>query len=86
MADLFSSGRVVDLALGLMVIEVLAIGLMRRSAAAGRDVAAAVLPGALVLLALRAALVGAPWTSVAAWLTASLFAHAYDLRRRLRVR
>lgn len=86
MEELFSSGRVVDLALVLMALEVLAIGVLRRSAAAARDVAAAVIPGALVLLALRAALVGAPWTSVAAWLTASLVAHAYDLRRRLRAR
>jgi hypothetical protein len=86
MEALFSSGRVVDVALCVMALEILAVGLLRRSGAAAREVAAAVLPGALLLLALRAALVGGPWTSVAAWLSAALVAHVFDLRRRLGAR
>ena len=42
----------------------------------------AFLPGALILLAVRAALTGAGWPWVAAALAASFPAHLLDLRRR----
>ena len=46
------------------------------------DVGLALLPGALMLLATRAALTGAPWYHVSLWLAASFPAHLADLRRR----
>lgn len=46
------------------------------------DVALALLPGALILLAVRAALTGSGWPMVALWLALSLPAHAADLARR----
>ena len=83
MSELFASGRIVDLILGLVAVEALAlVALGRRRGIAGLDVAAALLPGVALMLALRAALTGAWWAWVAAWLAASLVAHLADLARR----
>ena len=77
-AALFASGHAVDIVLGVLAVE--AVWLVWR----GRGEAlSALLPGALILLALRAALIGAPWWAVAGWLALSLPAHLYDLRCRL---
>ena len=80
MSSFFASGHAVDLVLGFLVLEVLVL--------AGRNgvVSAllAVLPGAFLLLALRAALTGAPWPWVALWVSLSLPAHLADLARRRR--
>jgi len=42
------------------------------------------LAGIGILLALRAALTGAAWTSVAGWLAGALVAHLADVARRWR--
>ena len=83
---LFASGRVVDIALALMVLEAVGLWVYRRTQ--GRpfplaDVAWNLAAGACLLLALRAALTGAGWAWVALFLTAALVAHIGDLRRRL---
>ena len=82
--QLFSSGRVVDLILVVMVVE--AAWLMTRpgfrSAAARLDILVALAPGALILLALRAAMTGADWRWIALALAASFPAHMLDLQRR----
>lgn len=86
MQELFSSGRVVDLIIVFMVVEAIALmlgrGLFARKLAIG-DIASLLLPGLALLLALRAALVGAEWITIALWLLAALVAHLADLRRRL---
>jgi hypothetical protein len=46
------------------------------------DVVLALAPGALMLMAVRAALTGLPWYHVSLWLAASLPVHLADLRRR----
>lgn len=78
LARLFASGRAVDIVLGVLAIEALWLIARRR-----RDVLPALLPGALILLAVRAALTESEWWVVAGWLALSLPAHLYDLRRRL---
>lgn len=81
MSDWFENGRAIDLVLVVLAIEALAIALLggpKRALLLG-----ALLPGLFLLLALRAALVGAPWQLVALLLAASLPAHLLDLRRRL---
>ena len=78
LAALFASGHAVDIVLGVLALE--AVWLVWRGR---RDTLSVLLPGALILLALRAALTGAPWWAVAGWLALSLPAHLYDLRRRL---
>lgn len=84
MSNFFASGHVVDLVLAVMALEV--AWLLRRRAARTRagvmDVVLAFAPGICLLLALRAALVGADWPWVALALTASFPVHLLDLRRR----
>ncbi len=83
---LFASGRIVDIAIALMLAETAAIWLYcraRGAAVAIADLAWNVLAGASLLLALRAALTGAGWMWIAGFLTAALIAHIGDIRRRL---
>jgi hypothetical protein len=85
MADLFATGRIVDLILGLMALEAAALAAFHRMT--GRGVPLAQLltnmaAGACLLLALRAALTGAGWAMIAGALAAALMAHLVDLRSR----
>jgi DNA-binding transcriptional LysR family regulator len=85
MSDFILSGHVVDLVLAVLAAEVLLLAAWRRHGAPrGRIVTliAAALPGAFLMLALRAALAGAGWVWIALWLAASFPAHLVDLRRR----
>lgn len=85
MADFFSTGRIVDLILGLMVIECLFLfawwRLTGRGLAPGA-LAANLASGACLLMALRGALTGVGWGWIALCLMAALLAHCADLRRR----
>ncbi len=83
---LFASGRVVDIALALIVLETAGLWGYRRTQ--GRpfplaDIAWNLAAGASLLLALRAALTQADWPWIALFLTAALVAHIGDFRRRL---
>lgn len=80
MADLFASGRAIDLVLAVLLLE--ALWLWRRKRAPVGDILRALLPGAFLLLAVRAALTGAPWPLVALPLILALPAHLADIRRR----
>ncbi|MEQ1710523.1 MAG: hypothetical protein ABL908_03880 [Hyphomicrobium sp.] len=87
LGDLVRSGRIVDIALGLIVVELGALAWLRsRSRSAVFDVGfvAHLAAGAFLLLALRAALTGASWLAVAGWLFGGLVAHLVDLGARLR--
>lgn len=87
MAELFVNGRIADCILVLMLLEVVALTLLRRRSGRGiRPVELIVSTGAgaALLLALRAALVGSAWPRIAIWLVAALAAHLYDLRLRWR--
>lgn len=85
MAELFASGRVVDLIVGFMALE--ALGLVAyhqvfRRGLTFLDTLVLLAPGLALLLALRSALLGEHWSIIAALLLASLAAHLVDLRRR----
>ena len=87
MSALFSSGRAVDLVLGIIALE--AAGLLfwrwRRGRGPGALAVFGLLaPGALILLALRAALVGAAVEWIALFLAASFPVHLLDVSLRLR--
>ncbi len=87
MADWFADGRIVDLIMGLVAIEALGLFALRRWAGIGPGlvpVAATLAAGACILMALRGALAGAPWTWSATWLLGALVAHLADLARRWR--
>ena len=80
MTWLFATGHAVDIVLAVMLAE--AGWLVARQRSAATTVVLAFLPGALILLAVRAALTDAGWPWVALSLAASFPAHLLDLRRR----
>ncbi len=85
MTSLFASGRVVDLILGLVLIEVIALAIVRTRTKRGMnpfDLMASLLAGIALLLALRGALTGIGWPKIAICLGAALLAHLWDLSRR----
>lgn len=87
MAELFASGRIVDLIIALIVVEAAALVALRRTRRRGPDVASVIamlVPGVFLLLALRAALTAAPWTTISLWLAAALVAHIADVAHRMR--
>lgn len=78
MAELFASGRIVDLILVLVTVEALALIGLRLWAGVGPPLPPTLLTlgsGAALMLALRAALTGSDWILIAAPLTAALVAH-----------
>jgi hypothetical protein len=84
---LFANGRIVDLIVGLMALEWIALAawhLHTRRGIAPVDALVSLLAGAFLLLALRAALTAEPWTTVGLWLAGALAAHLVDLARRWR--
>jgi hypothetical protein len=83
-----AGGRVVDLALVLLLAEGLLLTWLYRRQQLGVAPAAlwpVLAAGTCLLLALRAALTGAVWPWVPGWLSLALLAHLLDLRRRWRV-
>ncbi len=75
----FASGHAVDLVLVVLALEFILLWRRGRNAL---DILLMLLPAAFILLALRAALVGAEWYWVAGLLTLSFPAHLADLARR----
>jgi hypothetical protein len=85
MADLFSSGRIVDGILLLMALEAIALILVRKLSKRGIaavDLLVNLAAGMALLLALRAALTGQAWQAVALCLIVALIAHLLDITRR----
>lgn len=85
MQQLVASGRIVDLILVLVAVELVVFGHIkarRGSGIAWRALLPNLLAGAALLLALRAAITGATWPWIAAWLAAAGLAHVADLRVR----
>lgn len=81
MAEFFASGRAVDVVLLVLALEFAWLTLRHDR---GAEAAFMLLPAALILLGLRAALTGAPWYWVAIPLTLAFPAHLADLARRMR--
>lgn len=79
LAALFASGRAVEMVMAVMAAE--AVLLVARGQRL-TSVLLLLLPGAFMLLGVRAALVGAPWWAVALPLTLSFPVHLLDLKRR----
>ncbi len=76
----FTSGHAVDLVLAFMGVEAILLALIRKRRI--RTIILTILPGAVMMLALRMALTGADWRWIAFWLTVSLPLHLADLRHR----
>lgn len=87
MTALFESGRIVDLILGLMLVEALvvcALGLWGRFRLPVAGLLLNLAAGACLLLALRAVLTDSGWFMAGMWLLLALFAHLGDLVQRFR--
>jgi hypothetical protein len=87
MAELFASGRLIDLILGLVLVEAITLTILHRLTGKGiapRDLLGLLLAGAFLLVALRAALSGAEWFWIGLWLGFALIAHLADLAMRWR--
>ncbi len=87
MAELFESGRLIDLILIVVVIEaVFLIGTWHYAKRGVRpgDFLPNLISGALMLLALRLTLGGAGWLAPTLCLSAAGLAHLYDIGRRWR--
>ncbi len=83
--ELFSNGHAIDLILLFMAAEFAILGWRGRKrlgVGGAANLLLALAPGACLLLAVRAALTGAGWMWVAAFLAISLPCHLADLARR----
>ncbi len=76
------SGVVIEIAIGLILLEMIAVLWLRRGA--GFAVLLGLIPGLCLMLALLTALKGGDWRVIALWITASLPFHLLDLRLKLR--
>lgn len=87
MADWFASGRIVDVIVALVAVEALVLVAVRLRFGRGPSTGALLsnlASGAALMLAVRAALTGADWPIVAAWLLAALIAHLTEMMIRFR--
>jgi len=87
MAELFASGRLVELILVIVVIEAAFLLIFWRSKGRGvspGDLLPNLCAGAFLLLALRLSLGGAGWELCCASLSAAGASHLIDLNRRWR--
>lgn len=84
MQEFVTSGRAVDVVLLVIVIEFVVLVSLRRGQRqrAAVDLFFALMPGAILLQAIRAALVGVEWPWVALLIAASFPFHLIDLMRR----
>lgn len=87
MADLFASGRLVDLILLIVLIEAVVLIVTWRVTGKGiapLDLLPNLIAGVLLLLALRLTLADAGWMAVCFCLAASGIANVVDIMRRWR--
>ncbi len=80
--QLIESGLAIQIAIGLILIEMSAVIWFRRKEAS--TVIIGLIPGLCLMFALLTALKGGEWWIIALWVTASLPFHLIDLRFRLR--
>jgi hypothetical protein len=79
MQAFFTSGHAVDVVLAVLAVEAI---LLRRQRWPWTAIFGALMPAVLMMLALRAALIGMAWPWVAVPLTLAFPVHLYDVRMR----
>ncbi|MEM8970474.1 MAG: hypothetical protein AAGD43_00215 [Pseudomonadota bacterium] len=85
MQQLIESGRIADIILALIALEIVCFALLRRLAWRAPklvDLLGTLLSGLFLIAALRSGLAGADWTVTASFLMAALLSHLFDLWRR----
>lgn len=84
--SLVLSGRIVDIMLVMVALEIVLLGTLRRGHADGVSMLALLInigAGGSLMLALRGSLVGSGWLWISACLLAALLLHIADLYMRL---
>jgi hypothetical protein len=79
---LFTSGRIIDIILGLVAIEAAILLIWRRATGGGispANLLSNLAAGSFLLLSVRLALAGAWWGWIGLSLLAALLAHVWDL-------
>jgi uncharacterized membrane protein YhaH (DUF805 family) len=87
LAEGFASGRVIDALMVLLAVEGLILIAVRRHRGLGSAAwmaALIVVPGLLLMLAVKLALINADWRLIAVTLAAAGAVHAADVAHRLR--
>lgn len=86
LSALFASGRIIDLILVLVAVEVAVLALWPRLRGSMTlwDVAGLVAPGVMLMLAVKSALIQDPHMKTAAVLAAAFVFHLLDIARRRR--
>lgn len=87
LAERFADGSLLLAIVALIAIEALLLLWLwrsRRRGLAPREHLGHLVSGALLMMAVRAALLAQPWTTVALWLLGALSAHLVDLSLRWR--
>ncbi|MFM9935805.1 MAG: hypothetical protein ACKVOL_06360 [Novosphingobium sp.] len=79
LAAFFASGHAADFVIAVLALEAV---LLLRAGRARVEILLLLMPAVLMMLGLRAALVGASWPWIALPLAASFPVHLADLRRR----
>ena len=85
--SLITTGRIVDVMLAFVVLEIIILGLYRRATGNGIPMPKLLVnigAGSSIMLALRAALTGADWKWIAVWLVCGLLFHSSDIALRFR--
>lgn len=86
MESLFTSGRIIDLILVLVALEIAALPWLLKllgSETTLADLLPNILAGAALLIAVRLGITDTGWVWIGASLFAALLAHLWDLRKRL---
>lgn len=82
MNELFASGHIVDFILALVALEAIGVigwRLFKKSGPAPLPFISNLLAGTFLLLGLRSALIGSPWTLISLFLAAALLSHLINL-------
>jgi hypothetical protein len=78
----FSSGQAINAVLAATLVQTLVFALLAKDWRARFNVFFAAAPGVALIMAVRAAVVGAAWWEIGFWLFVSWPLHLFDLSRR----
>jgi hypothetical protein len=85
MQQLIESGRIADVILAIIMLELVGLLVLRHMLKRGPkllDVIGTLLSGVFLIAALRSGITGAHWTITASFLLAALLSHVFDIWRR----
>ncbi|MDJ0917420.1 MAG: hypothetical protein QNJ05_06605 [Woeseiaceae bacterium] len=85
LSELILSGRIIDIVLGVLILELLLISMLYRTKGKGvppYPLLVNIGAGGSLALGIKASVTGADWQWIAVWLVASLVFHILDISAR----